>query len=105
MRQFPLRCTKPAFEISLAQRTLARVKVYLHQAAIHLRVAAAKAAAAEERAHRDLGRLFVFAPFPFHAPLQTSPHPIADAAGNALAQFGFRMQDGIEPVLARFTPL
>jgi hypothetical protein len=91
--------------VTLAEHAIARVEVYLHQAAIHLRLAAAEAPAAEERPDRHLGRLLVLAPFPFDAPLQTSQHPVADAARNAFAQLGLRMDDGIEPAPARFTLL
>jgi hypothetical protein len=75
----------------LARLAIAWMEVYLHQAAIHLRVATAQAPAAEERTDRYLGRLFVLLPFPFDAPLQTSAHPAADAIGNTLAQPGPRM--------------
>lgn len=75
--------------------------MYLHQAAINLRVAAAKSPAAEERANRYLGRLLVLAPFPFDTALQTPQHPIADPAGDALPQLGLEMNRWMDAALAR----
>ena len=94
------------FKQILAKLAVARVEVYLHQAAIHLGVASSETPAAKERADRHLGRLFVLAPFPFDAPLKSSTHPTADAICNTFAQLGSRMSLGWREVeLARSTLL